>query len=92
MQTRFFVIDIDEHWRPSLSYYKERIEPAAAARPEELGSLNLGSFTFTPTKVARHSDNPRSWRIDCTGSSKGKSSGSKNDKLVLEFSSVKGVL
>jgi hypothetical protein len=42
-----------------------------------------------PTKAARHAENGRSWRIDCTGSSKGKASGSKHDKLVLEFSSDK---
>ena len=42
-----------------------------------------------PTKAARHAENARSWRIDCTGSSKGKASGSKHDKLVLEFSSDK---
>jgi hypothetical protein len=92
MQLRFFVIDIDEKWNPTLKYYKEQFEATAAngTRPEELGSLNLGSFTFTPTKAARHSENPRSWRIDCTGASKGKTGGSKHDKMVLEFTTVEG--
>jgi hypothetical protein len=94
MQLRYFIIDIDEHWRPTLRYYKEAFQArvfGTGSRPTELGSLNLGSFTFTPTKVPRHSDNPRSWRIDCTGASKGKSSGSTNDKLVVEFTSGEGI-
>jgi hypothetical protein len=87
MQNRFFVIDIDNEWRPQLSYYKEYF-PAAEfkpdRRPDVLGTFNLASFTFTPTKQSR-SSNLRSWRIDVT---KGRASKSKNDKLVLEFHSV----
>jgi hypothetical protein len=91
-QSRYFVIDIDDQWRPKLSYYKEHFEAPSckmADRPEVLGSLNIAFFTFTPTKVPRHDGNGRSWRIDCTGTSKGKSSGSKHDKIVLEFNNDK---
>ncbi len=91
MQNRFFVIDIDDEWRPQLSYYKEYF-PAADfkpdRRPDVLGSYNLASFTFTPTKQARRGSNLRSWRIDVITTTKGRASKSKSDKLVLEFHSV----
>lgn len=88
-QNRFFVIDIDQEWRPRLSYYKDVFQASECqpyARPHVLGTFNLASFTFTPTKQARSSENARSWRLDVTGTSKGSMSGSKRDKLVLVFS------
>jgi hypothetical protein len=90
MQTRYFVIDVDGDWRPRLSYYKDVFEAPICqpgSRPNALGTFNLASFTFTPTKQARSSQNLRSWRLDVTGPARGSLSGSKRDKLVLEFSS-----
>jgi hypothetical protein len=90
MQSRFFVIDIDDAWRPLLSYYKEQFQPSArqpGIRPDALGSYDLSSFSFTPTKKARSSHNLRSWRIDVETVAKGHSSASRCDKLVLEFNS-----
>jgi hypothetical protein len=88
MQCRYFVIDIDDKWCPCLSYYKDQFEAPSCkshSRPDALGTLNLYSFTFTPTKRARRSENLRSWRIDVFSVAKGKMSACKCEKMVLEF-------
>jgi hypothetical protein len=90
MQSRYFVIDVDAEWRPRLSYYKQRFHAPGCnpeCRPEAAGSFDLISFSFTPTKKARSSENLRSWRLDFNTAANGAASANKRDKLVLEFSS-----
>lgn len=90
MQMRYFVIDVDDEWQPRLSYYTDVFEAPTCqpdCRPNALGTFNLASFTFTPTKQARSFHNFRSWRLDITGAAKGSLTGSKREKLVLEFHS-----